>query len=65
MWWMLILTVVGVMEVVIVEVDIVVVVLVEGDVVEEDAGVVVDKDYLMNNLVRFSTYHRLDLDRRS
>ena len=59
------MVVVDVVEDVIVEVDVVVVVVVEDDVVNVDKGVVVDEDYMMNNLVRFGTYHRLDLDRRS
>ena len=32
---------------------------------EEDVAEGVDEDYLMNNLDRFDTYHRLDLDHRS
>jgi len=43
----------------------VVVDVVEDDVVKVGVVEVVDEDYLMNDLVRFGTYHRLDLNRRS
>ena len=54
------LVVVGVVGVDFVEVGVVVIDLVEVGVMEG-----VNKDYLMNDLFRFGTYHRLDLGRRS
>jgi len=47
-----------------IDVDVVVVDLVEVCGVEEDVEGL-DEDYLMNNLVRFGTYHWLNLDCRS
>ena len=46
-------------------VDDVVVDVVGFDVVVIDVVEVVDEDYLMNDLVRFGTYHQLDFDHRS
>ena len=62
------LTVVGVVKVDVVEVNVVVVDVVQDYVVEVivvvvDVVKVVGDDYLMNDLVHFGTYHRLDLDR--
>ena len=52
------LAVVGAVKVDVVVVDMVMVDVIEDIVVEVDAGVVVDEDYLINNLVLFGTYNR-------
>ena len=39
--------------------------VVEVGVVDEDVMEGVDEDYLMNDLVRFGMYHRLNLNRQS
>ena len=46
----------------VVAIGVVVVVVVGGEIVIVK---VVDEDYLMNNFVRFSTYHRIDFDHQS
>ena len=47
------------------KIDLAVVGVMEIDVVGFDMVMVVDEDYLMNNLVRFHTYNRLNLNHRS
>ena len=60
------LMMVDVMEDDFIKVDMMVVVdLVEVSGVEENVVKGVDEDYLKNELVRFDTYHRLDLDHQS
>ena len=51
-------------EAIVIVVNLVVIGVVEVDFVYVDVVVGVNEDYLINDLIRFDTYHRLDLDHR-